>query len=522
MRWLIVFCLALLALVVACFVIRAANPLPTLQGRTVSRALDGHDTGIGQAVAPMVAAHQGQTGVYLLAEARGAFAARMLLARTAQRSIDVQYYIWHNDLTGSLLFDELRAAADRGVRVRVLLDDNNTAGIDRVLAALDAHPNIELRLFNPFTIRSPRLLAYLTDFARLNRRMHNKTFTVDNQATIIGGRNIGDEYFGAGVGAMFVDLDALAIGEAVSQVSADFDRYWASASAYPANRILSRPEAGSAATIEANARRTREDPGSKTYLAAVRDLQIISQLTHGTLPIDWARVRVIGDDPAKGVGKAKEQGLLVAKLQKALEGPRRSVSLVSGYFVPTGEALGAFTHMARSGIRVSIVTNALEATDVPLVHAGYADKRKPLLQAGAELWEIRARGARPLRRDVTGVGSSGGIPSGSGQALHAKTFVVDRERLFIGSFNLDPRSAQLNTEIGFLIRSPKLANAVDSALEQQLPDNAYQVRLDRHGDLMWIKRQGGRTMRLDAEPGTTAWERFWIGAIGLLPIEWLL
>lgn len=522
MRWVIALALTLLALVAAGFFIRATNPLPTLKGRTVSRALDGRDTRIGRGVAPLVAAHPGQTGIYLLVDPPDAFAARMLLARSAQRSIDAQYYIWHNDLTGSLLFDELRAAADRGVRVRVLLDDNNTSGIDPVLASLDAHPNIELRLFNPFAIRSPRLLGYMTDFARLNRRMHNKSFTVDNQATIIGGRNVGDEYFGAGEGALFVDLDALAIGGAVSDVSADFDRYWTSASAYPADRIIPPRQADGAGAIDANAHRTRKDPRAETYLAAVRDLKIISQLTQGTLPIEWAPVRVVSDDPAKGLGTVDGQGLLIAKLQEALEEPKQSVSLVSGYFVPTGEALNAFENMARSGIRVSIVTNALEATDVPLVHAGYADKRKPLLQAGAQLWEIRAKGARPLHREVTGVGSSGGVPSGSGQALHAKTFVVDRDRLFIGSFNLDPRSARLNTEIGFLIRSPKLAGAVGSALQQQLPPNAYEVRLDSHGELTWIERADGRRVQHDTEPGTTAWERLWIGATGLLPIEWLL
>ena len=210
--------------------------MPSLADRSVSAALrDTSDTRLGRGIEPLVALHPSEAGIYGLADARDAFAVRMLLAQTAEKSLDLQYYIWRGDLTGTLLFDALRAAGDRGVRVRLLLDDNGTPGLDARLAALDAHPNIEVRLFNPFVIRSPRAIGYLTDFFRLNRRMHNKSFTADNQATVIGGRNVGDEYFDAvGEGALdFADLDVLAVGPVVRDVSSDFDRYWASESAYP-------------------------------------------------------------------------------------------------------------------------------------------------------------------------------------------------------------------------------------------------------------------------------------------------
>src|SRR5690606_28033429 len=241
MKWLkaLVLCGAILLLTGLAVSLWA--DLPSLERRPVSRALtDTADTRLGRAVATQTAERPGLTGVYPLNDGPDAFAVRRLLAPAAERSIDAQYYIWHGDITGTLLFNELRAAADRGVRVRLLQDDNTTAGLDEILAALDAHPNIEVRLFNPFVIRSPRWIGYATDFSRLNRRMHNKSFTVDNQATVIGGRNIGDEYFGAGENGLFVDLDVLAIGEVVSDVSDDFDRYWASASSYPADRILPR------------------------------------------------------------------------------------------------------------------------------------------------------------------------------------------------------------------------------------------------------------------------------------------
>lgn len=505
------------------FAARILNPLPSLANRSSSIAIPASSaTTLAKALAPVVAAHPTRSGLHLLSDGKAAFAARTLLARAAERSIDAQYYIWHNDLTGSLMFDELRAAADRGVRVRLLLDDNTTSGLDGVLAELGAHPGIELRLFNPFTIRDLRPLGYLADFSRLNRRMHNKSFTVDNQATIIGGRNIGDEYFGTGDGALFVDLDALAVGPVVADVSADFDRYWNSASAYPVERII--PRTGASASRPAGP--GRSSPEAAAYLAAVGSLPVVRQLAEGTLPLEWAEVELISDDPAKALGQADPGRLLITRLDELLGNPERRLDLVSGYFVPTQTTVDTLARLCRRNIEVTAVTNSYEATDVPVVHAGYAGDRKALLKAGVRLWEIKARGQQRKRVLASGSGSggggsTGGVPQDSAQALHAKTFMADGERVFIGSFNLDPRSAKLNTELGFVIHSPAMASLMETELRKQLPATAYEVRLEGK-NLRWVEHLGDQEVVHTQEPGTSFVSRTMIGLLSHLPIEWLL
>jgi putative cardiolipin synthase len=504
--------------------IRISAKLPPLDGRVPSAAYtDTSNTRLGRAIGPIAAEHPGQSGILPLAEPRQAFAARILMARAAQRSIDAQYYIWHDDLTGSLLFDELRAAANRGVRVRLLLDDNNTAGLDPLIAALDAQPNIEIRLFNPFVIRKPRLVNFLVDFFRLNRRMHNKSLTVDNQATIIGGRNIGDEYFGASDGALFVDLDVLAAGPVVQDVSKDFDAYWASASSYPAERIIAPVGPDGLDAVTSRASLAARHPEARQYLDAIRDLPFVTQLVEGGLALEWVAVRLISDDPAKALGRAGPGELMISELVDLLEDPKRRLDLISGYFVPTQTGLEVLTRLARQGVQVNVLTNSLAATDVPIVHAGYAGRRKPLLEAGVKLWELRGpvEGSGP-RREITGVGSTGGSVSGSGVALHAKTFSADGRRVFVGSFNFDPRSARLNTELGFVIRSPRLAQTIDDAFATVIPQSAYETRLTDAGELYWIERRGGMTVRHDTEPGTNLWQRSLVLLLSLLPIEWLL
>jgi putative cardiolipin synthase len=521
--WLKIFGLSLLALGLAWLVLRQAATLPSLEGRTPSSAFtDTAGTRLGQAIAGEAAAHPGMSGIQPLTEARDAFAARVLLARAAERSLDLQYYIWHNDLTGGLLFDEVRAAAERGVRVRLLLDDNNTPGLDSLLAALDSHPNIEVRLFNPFVIRKPRLLNFLVDFFRLNRRMHNKSFTADAQATIVGGRNIGDEYFGAGGGALFLDLDVLAAGPIAQDTAKDFDRYWASASSYPAPRILAPAPEGFLAASAGRAAAIARDPKARDYLDAIRRLPFIKDLLERRLALDWVPVRLISDDPAKALGRALPSELLISKLDDLLERPSQSLDVVSGYFVPTHTGTEIFTGLAARGVAVGILTNSLEATDVPLVHAGYAPHRKPLLEAGVKLWELKGMGGAGLSREVTGAGSTGGSAGGSGTALHAKTFAADKTRAFIGSYNFDPRSAQLNTELGFVIQSARLAAGIEQAFATTIPQSAYELKLTEQGQIVWIERRGAQVIRHDTEPGTTLWRRAIVAVLALLPIDWLL
>ncbi|HEV2750198.1 MAG TPA: phospholipase D family protein [Gemmatimonadales bacterium] len=464
--------------------------------------------------------HPDRSGIVALPDGRDAFAARALLADAAERTLDVQYYIWHNDMSGTLLFAALRRAADRGVRVRLLLDDNNTVGLDAVLAALDAHANIEVRLFNPFKLRRWRLLGYLTDFTRLNRRMHNKSFTADGQAAIIGGRNVGDEYFDAGQAPWFVDLDVLAIGPVVAEVSRDFERYWTSASSTPAARVLPRATAASLAGVAADAARVERHPDATAYIEALATSPFVRDLLARRLTFDWAATRMVSDDPAKGLGHAPEDSLLWHRLREMLGASMRELRLVSPYFVPGSAGVEALAAIAGQGVKITVLTNALEATDVAAVHAGYAKRRKSLLAAGVALFELKRASSRrsPTRAKWTGGSGSGS----SASSLHAKTFSVDRSRVFIGSFNFDPRSARLNTEMGFVIDSPALADELARRFADEVPTRSYQVRLGHGGKLHWIDRNEGAEVVHEHEPGTDVWRRLTVALLSVLPIEWLL
>ncbi len=491
--------------------------LPSPENRPPSTALtETGDTKLGRAIAPLVAAHPGKSGIYLLADSRDSFAARVLLARDAERSLDVQYYIWRNDLSGTLLFEALHDAADRGVRVRLLLDDHGAFGIDDTLAALDAHPNIEVRLFNPFAIRRPRWINYLTDFFRLNRRMHNKSFTADNQATIVGGRNVGDEYFGAAEGTLFVDLDVLAVGPVVRDVSTEFDAYWASGSSYPVDRLLPPADPARLAELESVAARIERDPVAADYVNALHDTPFLQDLVEGRLPLEWGVTQMVSDDPAKGLGLAAPEAVLPEKLKRIIGEPEAEVVLVSAYFVPTSAGVDAMVSLAARGVAISVLTNSLEATDVGAVHAGYAKWRRRLLKTGIALYELRR--LSPVRRKKQRVGSFGR----SGMSLHAKTFSVDRSHIFIGSFNFDPRSANLNTEMGFVIDSPVLAQRIAALCESRIAANSYQVSLSEAGKLCWTEHRHGKVLRHETEPGTSIWQRAGVRFLALLPIEWLL
>ncbi|MBB6193655.1 MULTISPECIES: phospholipase D family protein [Sphingomonadaceae] len=529
LQWLGGLALLLLAVGIA---IRLAYPLPALEPRAASAHIaDTGDTPLGRGVALLSRDRDGHSGIHQLNDGRDAFAARILLARAAVRSLDIQYYIWHGDRSGTLLLEAVHEATDRGVRVRMLLDDNGIAGMDNVLAALDRHPNIEIRLFNPFVLRRPKMLGYLADFPRLNRRMHNKSFTADNQATIIGGRNIGDEYFGARDEGLFLDLDVLAIGPIVEDVSRDFDRYWSSESAYPAARILLEVPSEELKRLSRQASLVERDPAARAYVEAIRSLPFIDQTLAGTLPLEWAPVRMVSDDPAKGVGKARREALLAAAVHDTIGEPQRDTRLISGYFVPGRAGVDALAALSARGVDVAIFTNAFESTDVWIVHAGYAERRKPLLKAGVRLFEMRgpdrADGKRPRRSLIsTGSGSGGGsdgpVLRSSASMLHAKTFSVDGQRLFVGSFNFDPRSIHLNTELGFVIESPSLAANVSNAFLTDIPANAYEVVLAEDGRLNWLERTSDGVHVHTSEPGTSRWQRGAISILSKMPIEWLL
>ena len=504
--------------VMCCAMLAGCAALPSLDGRVASSALVRDDnTRLGRAIAPRAAGHGLLTGVNVLLDGRDAFAARMLMANAAERSLDVQYYIWRNDTTGMLMLRALRGAAERGVRVRLLLDDNNTAGLDASLAVLDAHPNIEVRLFNPYAWRRFRTLGLLADFKRLNQRMHNKSFTADGHATVVGGRNVGDEYFDATGQVLFADLDILAVGAVVTAVEKDFDRYWNSRSAYPAAGLLAPVTPGMAAELSARHERAAAAPAARAYLDAMRSSTFVSELTQQTLPLEWVPVELVSDDPDKVLGGAPEAGLAYALPGKFGE-PARQVDLVSPYFVPGANWTARFGLLARNGVKVRVLTNSLEATDVKAVHAGYGRWRKELVASGVTLLELKR--TWPLANEPKRGAGPGGS---SGSSLHAKTFAVDQARMFVGSFNFDPRSADLNTEMGFVIDSAVMGQRMSALLDKQILARAYEVRLSPEGRLRWIERGagGGETWH-DSEPGTTWFQRTSVDMMSLLPIDWLL
>lgn len=504
---------ALAALVTGC------ASLPSQEGRTTSKAFsDTADTRLGRSIAPLVAEHPDQTGIHALPVPYDAFAARYLLATAAEKSLDVQYFQWNDDEVGDLLLDALCQAAQRGVRVRMLVDDLNTVGLDRLLAALGAEPNIEVRLYNPFVLREARALNFLTDFARLNRRMHNKSFTTDNQVTIVGGRNIANAYFGAGSGVGFADLDVIAVGPAVREVSEEFDLYWNSPSAYPAPPFVGPPGADALAFLSARFSATRADAQAQAYLDAVRATPLRRDVLDGQLALEWTSARLVYDNPAKTLdATGRRDVLLFPVLMDKVGRPQKSFDLVSPYFVPGDEGTTALVALAQRGASVRILTNSLASTDVKAVHAGYAKRRAELLAAGVQLYELKPTAAQAS----SGAAARFGLTTSS--ALHAKTFAVDRSRIFVGSFNFDQRSAHLNTEMGLVIESPTLAGELAAAFDSEAPKTAYEVRLSPDGrDLEWIEQTPGGEKRYRTEPDTSWLLRRQVDFLSILPIESLL
>ena len=493
--------------------------LPSLQGRQPSTAITGTaDTPLGQAVGRLnlQARHN---AVLALHEARDAFAARVALMRAATRTLDIQYYIWHADTTGILLLDEVRRAADRGVRVRLLLDDNGIGGLDPDLAALDAHPQVEVRLFNPFLQRWFKPLGYVVDFTRLNRRMHNKSLTADGQATIVGGRNVGDVYFGADADVTFSDLDVLAAGPVAADVGAAFDAYWNSDSAFPLPTIVDPPSAKAAEASQSRADAARKSPSAASYMAAVQATPFVNDLLAGGLSFEHAVATLHYDPPAKAHGGLDAKELLATQLTQVLGRPRQAVDIVSPYFVPGTNGTEALAQLARQGIAVRIVTNSLAANDVAAVHAGYAKRRQDLLRAGVRLYEVSPSAAQPADKDLSlaqrWVGSSA-------VSLHGKTFAVDGERIFVGSFNLDPRSVNLNTEMGLIVHSPRVAGALKQGLDSGLDGTSYAVRLAADGELEWVQQTAAGALTLRSEPQASLARRLGVTVMSWLPIEWLL
>lgn len=454
-----------------------------------------------------------RTGAGLVADNLAAFALRGLGARAAVRTLDLQYYIWHEDVTGKLLVREVLHAADRGVRVRLLLDDLYVRRTERALATLARHPSIEVRLYNPFQLRSWGLLGDAVELVaagwRLNHRMHNKAWIVDGQLAIGGGRNVGDEYFDASSQFNFRDLDIAATGAAARQALTCFERYWASPKVRPVGEVAgSRLLQGGLDAMRRRLDSAASSAAAPAYLERLRALPKLEELlAEGRAWLKPDQVRVVADPPGKGIDRRRSPEVLNA-VRNALGNTQKQVLLISPYFVPGRRGTQLLTSLVRRGVRVSVLTNSLAATDVLAVHGGYARYRRRLLRAGIVLHELK-RG-----------GQQGQSLFGSGSAsLHTKAFAVDGELAFVGSFNLDPRSAYLNTEMGAFVRHPALARALEEEFAR-LTDPARSWTVSLAGArLVWTDGADDRTRTLHHEPDTTLARRIVARVLGWLPIE---
>ena len=476
---------------------------------------DTTDTYLGVHIADVAADKPaGHSGFYPLADGVDAFAARLLLIDRAERSIDVQYYLIKTDLVGSTFIHALLRAADRGVRVRLLLDDIMTKGYDAGMAALDSHPNFEMRVFNPFNRGAAgRSLGALGSFSRINRRMHNKSVTVDNQMTIIGGRNMANHYFGAEKDKKYGDLDVIGIGPVVNEVSMMFDEYWNHHSSLPVQAVAKPLEDPAAELARVrNALDLADDEIADSVYAKVVEERYYGYVHTDDGIFEWSPYEFVYDSPDKADKKiAGDAPSITTGLAQSLRSAEDELIIVSPYFVPRKSGIESISETRESGIDVTVITNSLAANNQFSVHAGYAPSRKPLLENGVKLYEMRP--------DADVAGAEFVAYSGARATLHTKAFIVDRKSVFIGSFNFDPRSININTEMGVIIHDPKLANIYADAIDAALPGQTYEVFLNEKNKLRWRTLVDGQEQIFEKEPETTWGDRFKVGLVRILPIR---
>ena len=469
-------------------------------------------TRLGQFFGPAADQHPGLSGFSLLDHGREAFIVRLALCDLAERTLDMQYYVWDGDTTGRIIIDRVMKAADRGAKVRLLIDDPYYKANDPVIAALDAHANVEIRLFNPFTSRKWSRLDFIRDFRRVNRRMHNKLMVTDNAAAIVGGRNIGDIYYGVNTIANYRDLDVLAVGPVVRDLSRVFDRYWHSRSTVPIAAIVDR--AYGAADLDAILIRLRDEIAAADYPYPIdQDLDNLAargaELRNNLV---WAHGQIIADDP-EAVARGAESDEVVKFIRERLARLTKELLIESPYFVLPARAQATVKALHERNVRVRVLTNSLASNDMLAAHSGYAKTRRRLLENGMELYE--------LRPDTDAFRSGWSPISGrSPAALHTKAMAFDREAVLIGSFNLDPRSAVINTEASLYIESPELAERLTAYMATGVvPANSYCVLLDPNGGTIWETVVDGQTVRYWDEPGTGFRRRFVANLLKLLPID---
>ena len=491
-----------------------AHPEQTRLGRQFVDAAPGHD---------------GDSAFRLLSAGVDGFLARAQMINAAEQTLDLEYFIFRQDDTGQLLADALLRAADRGVRIRLLIDDGDTLEGDDQIAALSAHPKIDIRIFNPFAYRGHvelfRDVEFAFDASRLDYRMHNKLMVVDNAVALVGGRNIGDQYFQVDPDSQFGDDDVFAAGPIVRQLSQSFDHYWNSALAIPVAALqgtkpTSATLAAYRATLDAHRRELKDD--GRDYARRIATGEPLAGMLSGKLPLTWAHAQLVYDSPDK---KRVEQGKAAGSLMHravgdAVRAVQSELLIVSPFFVPGRDGMQMLTGLRRRGVRIRVLTNSLDSTPEPLAQSGYMHYRRALLEDGVDLYEVRAQ-----LGNARGSGETKADAHYGNYALHAKLFVFDRKRLYVGSMNFDERSRHLNTEIGLIIDSPELAQQAAARFEAiASPADSYQLalRADPAGGpskLIWRTREEGRPVEYDSEPAHSALRRMKIDFLSLLRVD---
>lgn len=518
---------AMSVLVVAALASGCAG-LPTAVVRTPSTAIPASKDTLLEKIAAASSPDRALSGFRLLPSGVLALSTRLELVRRSERTLDLQYYLIRDDATGKTLLRSLRAAARRGVRVRLLLDDLNTSGQDVLLLGLAAQPNVEVRLFNPFPAGRDRALtrftASLFDFRRLNRRMHNKLFIADGAMAVVGGRNIADEYFTRHPLANFIDLDVFASGAIVPELAQLFDQYWNSPAAYPVESIASRGE--SRAELQARFEEvTTPAPGPPPDALPASDVlgygPLVKELDDGRLGLIWGAAQAFSDAPVTAFDDRSSTMDLHASSMRVrfnvLEHIRDSTAeavLVSPYFIPGRKGMDVIRAARERGVNISVLTNSLASTDQPLVHAGYLRYRDDLLKLGVEVYElspIRAR--RESRRALFGVSVGG---------LHTKSAVFDQDKLFIGSMNFDPRSERYNTESGLFIHSAEIAREALRLADLAKLQGAHRLRQTSSGEIERLMPGATKDEVHVDEPGAGFWVRMLLRLVAPLVPEELL
>ncbi|WP_394210755.1 phospholipase D family protein [Psychrobacter piscatorii] len=467
--------------------------------------------------------HPDLSGYHPIVTGANAFAARSILTGMATRNIDAQYYIWHNDQAGQLLLKDLWEAAERGVIVRLLLDDfNNSAKFDQHLLRFASHPNIAVRIINPLMHRKFSTLNYVTGLPRINRRMHNKSMTFDKQITIIGGRNIGNEYLSNDQSSQFADLDVLLIGKVVADIDNSFASYWSSPLSFDIETLAKFDDDVTPDFLKALDKlgideENNEGSSLTVYKAAIKDSTIDTDLINKRVPFRWTDMQFLSDDVGKLSKSVSSETNLVHQLRTLLGSPTKKLTIISSYFVPTKDGVDTLVKLAESGVDIKILTNSFDATDVTAVHSGYSQWRPSLLRSGVKIYELKSTAAEEKRDNKLWRARSQ-----SSTSLHAKTFAVDDYQVFIGSYNVDPRSANINTEMGVIINDDELARQLHGALSDDLLNQAYEVKLLDNGSLEWHTMEDGKEVVYDSEPRVDMSDHVWLTIMSWLPIDWLL